>query len=489
MKHLLTTIVLTFIISFTNAQNNEVAELKDSLSKSKYDSAKILVNLQLCDYYIFSKLDSALIYAQEGLTLSKQSGYLRGEARSLTRVGNVLKSAGNFPKALQTHLDALKIYEKINDQIGVAASYNNMAEVLKEQHDYRQALNYYFKSQPIFETIIKNARVSKKNNTTINKEQEIKYKKYLATTLLNVGDAYDRMNLLDSALVFQNQAYEIANMINDKDIVGAILSNLGSIQLKKGNIDLALSFFRTGVPIMAEINDQQFLSNTYHGMAQAYEKKQLPDSAIHYAKLALTSAEKGSFQKEMLNADTLISRLFESEKMFDSALYYTKLGKNIADSISNEEKIRQVQNLHINEQLRQQDIAVAKEKEKKDRRDNLQMFAIALFIVTFFVVLLFMSRRKTKPRFLEYLGLVGLLLLFEFITVFIHPYIGKFTHHVPVYILLISLGVALLLTPLHHRLTNWVKLKFAKKHRKAHSKKASTARKHPSHKEKNTPTI
>ena len=489
MRHLLTTIVLTFIISFTNAQNNDVSELKDSLSKSKYDTAKVLITLQLCDYYIFSKLDSALIYAQEGLSLSKQSGFLRGEARSLTRVGNVLKSAGNFPKALETHLDALKIYEKINDQVGVAASYNNIAEVLKEQHDYRQALNYYSKTQAIFEAIIKNARVSKKNNTTINKEQEIKYKRYLATTLLNIGDTYDRMNQLDSALVFQNQAYEIANMINDKDIVGAILSNLGSVQLKKGNIDLALSFFKTGLPIMEEINDQQFLSNTYHGMAQAYSRKQMPDSAIRYGKLALTSAEDGSFQKEMLNADTLLSRLFESKKMFDSALHYTKLGKNIADSISNEEKIRQVQNLHINEQLRQQDLALAIEEEKKHRRDNLQMFAIAIFIVTFFIVLMIISRRKTKPRIMEYIGLVGLLLLFEFITVFLHPYIGKFTGHIPVYVLLISVGVALLLTPLHHRLTNWVKLKLAKKHRKGHSKKTSTARKPPLHKEKNTPII
>jgi len=487
MRHLLTTIVLIFIISITNAQSNEVAELKDSLSKAKYDSVKILVTLQLCDYYIFSKLDSALIYAQEGLTLSKQSGYLRGEARSLTRVGNVLKSAGNFPKALQTHLDALKIYEKIDDQIGVAASYNNMAEVLKEQHDYRQALNYYFKTQAIFEAIIRNTRVSKKNNITINTEQEKKYKKYLATTLLNIGDTYDRMNQLDSALVFQNQAYEIANMINDKDIVGAILSNLGSVQLKKGNIDLALSFFKTGLPIMEEINDQQFLSNTYHGMAQAYSRKQMPDSAIRYGKLALTSAEDGSFQKEMLNADTLLSRLFESKRMFDSALHYTKLGKNIADSISNEEEIRQVQNLHINEQLRQQDLALAIEEEKKHRRDNLQMFAIAIFIVTFFIVLMIISRRKTKPRIMEYIGLVGLLLLFEFITVFLHPYIGKFTGHIPVYVLLISVGVALLLTPLHHRLTNWVKLKLAKKHRKGHSKKTSTARKPPLHKEKNTP--
>ena len=485
MKYFFLTIILISLTYFSQGQKT-VEELKKDLSDSKSDTATVLISLQLCDFYMFSKPDSSLHFAEQALELSRTVGFDRGEARSLTRVGNILKSAGDFPKALETHLQALKLYEGLNDQVGIAASYNNMAEVLKEQHDFKQALSYYSKTQRIFEEKIKNVLASQKVNAPVNKDEEIKYKRYLATTLLNIGDAYERMNLLDSALIFQNQAYEIANMINDKDILGAILSNLGSIQLKKGNTDLALSFFKTGVPVMTEINDRQFLSNTYHGMALAYDRKRMSDSAIHYGKLALAAATEGSFQKEMLNADTLLAKLFESEKKFDSAFYYTKLGRNIADSIATEEKIRQVQNLEITEQLRQKEIAAAQAKEEKDRIDNLQFFAIAIFIVVFFITLIIISKRKTKPRFLEYLGLVGLLLFFEFITVFIHPYIGSFTHHTPIFILLISVGIALLLTPLHHRLTTWIKLKFAKKHRKRYSKKAKTLQ--PQHKENKSST-
>ena len=68
--------------------------------------------------------------------------------------------------------------------------------------------------------------------------------------------------------------------------------------------------------------------------------------------------------------------------------------------------------------------------------------------------------------------------LFEFITVFIHPYLEKVTNHTPIYILLISVGVALLLAPLDHRLTDWVKVKLAKKRRKSQSRKASSTQKH-----------
>ena len=473
MKQLFATIILLFCSHFAFSQDN-INEIKENLANAKEDTTKVFLSLQLCDSFLFSNLDSAHHFAQQALELSGELEFKRGEARSLTRMGNVFKSTGNFSKALETHLEALKVYDKLHDQIGVGASYNNIAEVLKEQHDYRHALDYYFMTQEIFEKIIKNGRIVNKNETSLTNEEEIKYKRYLATTLLNIGDTYDRMNQLDSALIFQNQAYEIASLIKDKEIIGAILSNLGSVQLKKGNIDLAISFFRTGIPVLSDINDQQFLSNTYHGMSQAYQRKQENDSAIHYGRLALVSAAEGKFLKEELNADTLLSRLFELQKNSDSALHYLKLGKNIADSISNEEKIREVQNLHIAVQLHQEELKEA----KKEFSNKMQLLAIAIFLVVFFITLLIISRRKTKPRALEYIGIVGLFVLFEFITVFIHPYLEKVTNHTPIYILLISVGVALLLAPLDHRLTDWVKVKLAKKSRKSHSRKTSSTQKH-----------
>lgn len=461
MKPLLTTIILFYFFHVAFAQT-DVNEIKQNLANAKNDTAKVLITLQLCDYYMFSKLDSALEFAQQALDLSTKSKYKKGEARSLTRVGNILKSTGNFPKALETHLEALRVYNKNNDQIGVAASYNNIAEVLKEQHDYRHALDYYFMTREIFERIIRNGRAAPQNKNSLSQEDEIKYKRYLATTLLNIGDTYDRRNQLDSALIFQNQAYEIASLIKDKDILGAILSNLGSVQLKKGNIDLAISFFRTGIPILIEINDKQFLSNTFHSMAQAYQKKNETDSAIMYARLALSSAQEGLFRKEMLNADTLLSRFFEMQNNSDSALHYIKLGKSIADSISNEEKVREVQNLHIAVQLHREELR----KSQQDWNHKMQYLAIAVFLIVFLIALLIISRRKTRPRGLVYIGLTGLLVFFELVTIFLHPYIEQIGNHTPIYVLLISVGVALLLSPLDHRLNLWFKHKLSKRRKK-----------------------
>jgi hypothetical protein len=60
---------------------------------------------------------------------------------------------------------------------------------------------------------------------------------------------------------------------------------------------------------------------------------------------------------------------------------------------------------------------------------------------------LLLSKRKINPKTIEFLGFLTLLLLFEFISLFIDPFIGNITHHTPVLMLLISVIVASILVP------------------------------------------
>jgi hypothetical protein len=60
-------------------------------------------------------------------------------------------------------------------------------------------------------------------------------------------------------------------------------------------------------------------------------------------------------------------------------------------------------------------------------------------------------------------GLIVLLLLFEFVSLYIHPFIEKWTHHTPVFMMIILVSIAALLVPLHHKMEKWVKEKLAHK--------------------------
>ena len=70
---------------------------------------------------------------------------------------------------------------------------------------------------------------------------------------------------------------------------------------------------------------------------------------------------------------------------------------------------------------------------------------------------------KVKSRTFELLGVLSLLFVYEFIVLFAHPYIGRWTHESPIMMLLIFVAIAMILVPLHHRSEKWIKERLATK--------------------------
>jgi NADH:ubiquinone oxidoreductase subunit 3 (subunit A) len=79
---------------------------------------------------------------------------------------------------------------------------------------------------------------------------------------------------------------------------------------------------------------------------------------------------------------------------------------------------------------------------------------------------LLLSRRYiTNARVIRFLGVVVLLLVFEFLNLLLHPFLEKLTHHNPVLMLLALVCIAALLIPLHHRLEKWASNKLIEKNK------------------------
>ena len=87
---------------------------------------------------------------------------------------------------------------------------------------------------------------------------------------------------------------------------------------------------------------------------------------------------------------------------------------------------------------------------------NIELALIALGIITFIVFFLVISRSIiTGAKLIEFVGVLTLLLVFDFINLLLHPFLEKRTHHSPVPILLALVCIAAVLIPLHHRIEKW----------------------------------
>jgi hypothetical protein len=98
-------------------------------------------------------------------------------------------------------------------------------------------------------------------------------------------------------------------------------------------------------------------------------------------------------------------------------------------------------------------LEASRKYEADMRRINLQYAGIGASLVVFVITsLLFSHSIIANERLISFLSVLALLMIFEFINLLLHPFLGQLTHHAPVLMLAIMVGIAAVLIPFHHRL-------------------------------------
>jgi|SRR5450432_192040 len=438
---LLTILILLLFLNNSWSQNFATDSLSQLLRQAKQDSTRVLLLVKLSRNYLYSKPEISQQFAQTGLQLSREIKFVKGEALCLRLIGTGIGLTGNYPKSLEMLLQALKSDEIINDLPGIANCDISIGNCYNDQGEFSKSIAYYINAKTIFETLHDD--------------------KFLIVALVNLGDSYEKLNNLDSARINTEQAYEISVRLKRIEDEGVSLNNLGNIYSKMGKNDIAMGYYRQSLPCSESAGDNDNLCETTMGMARLFKKAEQADSALMYARHSMSVAQRSGFTKRILDASAFLSAFYERLNNVDSAYAYQKVIIVAKDSLFSQEKEKQLQNLSFAEQTRQTEIANSAMEVAEARRKNIQMAAIGVFIPVFFGVILFFSQRKTKPKAFGFMGLLALLLLFEFIALFIHPYIEEWTHSTPVLMLLILVAIASILVPLHHKLEHWVKEKLA----------------------------
>ena len=430
-----------FCITNNYAQTINNPKLRDSLKillqKEKQDTSMVRLLTELSYEYASNKPDSTMILALQALSLSKRIGFVKGEALSLSRIGMAHIALGNSPKAMEARLQALKLDEKINNLAGIARDLNFIGLSYNGQGDYHQAIEYSLKA--------------KKLNEQLNN------KAGLAINLNNLGRSYLQLKQYDSAKVYALQANEVASKFNVGNRIGGTLILMGDIYSATGQNKLALEYYRLSIPYSDKAENALDLRGPLLPMARVFEKTGQNDSALLYAKQAWKNVKKNGVIQSNLGVSKFLSSFYKKRGNIDSAFFYLEIANSTNDSLNSKEKINQLQSLFFDEKLRQSEVTAAELKAKEDRKHNLQFAAIAIGLITFIFLFFALSRRIiVKTKFIEFFGVLGLLAIFEFINLFIHPYLAHFTNDSPVLMLLILILIGAMLVPLHHKLEKWM---------------------------------
>jgi len=435
--------VTGYVVALSAQSRTNLDSLKQVLRNQKDDSTKIETLSGLCWGYNFYKPDSADYYAQQALELAKKInskeaedlGYLFSWASQFVK--------GNYYKAIEIITKRLKNSEKENDVWGVAGAYGDLFNCYRDMGDYKNALSYALKQKRI--------------NDSLNGTDLVIY--------INVGNAYERMDQLDSALFYSQRAYELA--VTHKVEHSWISYNLGNVYAKLQQYELALVHYRLSLQIALNNNVYKDAVDDYNGIANIYMVKGQTDSVIYYSKEALKYYNTVYYPKGAIEAATRLAQVYKVNQNTDSTLKYMEVSSGLKDSIYSQEKIIQVQNLAFTEQQRQAEVSERKTKEDKERRHNLQFAILGIGVISFVILLLLLSNSiVVRTGFIKFLGIIALLLVFEFINLLAHPYLAKITNDSPSLMLLLLVSIAALLVPAHHRLEKWVTQKLTEKNKR-----------------------
>jgi tetratricopeptide (TPR) repeat protein len=321
-----------------------------------------------------------------------------------------------------------------------------IAMVNRNAGDFRQAIIYYSIGERL-------ARQTANDNI-------------LLEVLVDKGKSYEELGILDSAYNCLQECLAKIYSKYKKDVHGGVQAEMGIIYSKMGRKDLAEGFFRKSFQLNIEEKSIRLLARAYCEYAEHLDRFHQADSAIFYASKGLQLDQRFNLLVQQLRASTLLAKLYKQENKIDSAFMYQNLMIETRDSVFSREKIIRLQILDFNEKLRKEELELAKAKAEEERKQNIQYALIGLGIIAFIILYLLLSRSFiTNTRLIKFLGVIALLIVFEFLNLLLHPFLERVTNHSPVLMLFALVCIAAVLVPLHHKVEQWATAKLVEKNK------------------------
>ena len=438
---------IAFVL-YTLAQNKTIDSLKKLITPPRQDTTEVNRYILIASSYYNTDLDSCYAYAKKAFELANKINWPKGIGTSQQPMSRYFTSKGNYSKALSLLLSSLEIFEELKDTGNTISCLTSIGNLYSTEEDYQRSVAYFKEAYEL-------ARSAGDKQWTI----------ILAN---NLGLAYVNLQMADSALVYYQENYQLSNALvsNIEGNLGYALLGLARVQVLMNNTDLALSFLRKSLPNAIKVNYFPLLESIYYTFSEVFNKMEMHDSSLVYSEKALPYALKSNNKKILLDQYKQLANLYKGRNN-DSAVKYYELTSELRDSLFTVQKKKEMASLTFNEEERRKEIVAAELKAKEEIKRNLQYAAIALGLITFVILFLLLSHSiVANQKLIRFFGVVALLMVFEFINLYIHPYLSHVTNDSPVLMLAVLIAIGALLIPLHHKLEKWITKIMVEKNKK-----------------------
>ena len=403
MKPLFKIITLVLLPVFSMAQVNplyleptkkQADSLRIELNKNINDTLRMLAYRELSLYYLDINLDSALFFIEKDLPLAKKLNLKLWEADAYDLIGIITTNQGNYARALKSYNAAFQIAENSDSEKNIwniskftdskspeFARLSMLATIQSDAAALHAATGNFDKQLKTIQNCLKTAfRI---NDNTL-----------LSQAFRGLGEIYLREKQLDSALGSYKKSLAYSDEAGYNKYRGSSFISIGDIYMAKKLPELALENYSNALQSSIEQNNYANIGRTYIAMANYYNSIDKNDSALYYAKLGLAMTQNTGHVNYLIMAYSSLATIYKSQKKSDSALIYMQLATTAKDSLLSLEKIKQLQNIGFDEQLRLQEL----EKEKIESQNKIRTYTLLAGLGVFLAIGMILYRNNRQKQ-------------------------------------------------------------------------------------------
>ena len=222
-------------------------------------------------YNTLGKYDSAYIVGNRATKLSDSINDKKRLAESYSNLGVTIFRTGDTPKALEYFIKSNEIFEILKDSLGIANSLNGIGVMYGSQAKYDSAIYYYLR-------LIK---ISEKKG----------YESMLGKAYINIGNAYDDMDEDDKAAYYFLKSIKINEKLNSLINLGSAFNNLGNIMYKYEKDDSAWIFYNKALELSKKTDYQLGIAHANVGLGNISQEKEKYEEAYEFYQQAKDAYE------------------------------------------------------------------------------------------------------------------------------------------------------------------------------------------------------
>lgn len=312
-----------------------------------------LLNLSNINMSIGNYSESAMQY-EKYISIVKQTSSQQELAEAYIKSGKLNDKSQRFDKSKENYREALKTYESIADNTGIASTniaiaksftiqgqyslavefanavimqenkispnltadaYQTLAEVHRLQLQFHQALDNYQKALTIWET-----------QTNLEKVVEC---------LNTMGSIYETTGNLPMALIFCQQALDISTNNQQPESTAAILNNIGVVYRKLGDNAKAKESYQKALDINIKNSNTERIAYCYNNIGVILEQEgKFDEATLNYHKsieIKEQSNDKMGLSASLINLGNVYKRLKKTSEANELFLKALSISQSIND--------------------------------------------------------------------------------------------------------------------------------------------------------------